>query len=144
MENNFIAEASIVVNAPASKVWEALTNPAMVKQYLFGTDVQSDWKKGSSITYTGEWDGKKYKDKGVILEIEPEKYLLSTYWSSMSGTEDKPENYQKVGYRLTPEGERTKLIITQENAKTQEAADHSKKNWEMVLGGLKKLVQEQV
>jgi hypothetical protein len=59
----------------------------------------------------------------------------------MSGTEDKPENYQKVGYRLTPEGEGTKLTITQENAKSQEAADHSKKNWEMVLGSLKKLLE---
>lgn len=139
--NTFATEASIVINAPASKVWEALTNPTMVKQYLFGTEVKSDWKKGSPITYTGEWEGKKYEDKGTILEVEPEKYLLSTYWSSMSGTEDKPENYQKVGYRLTPEGEGTKLTITQENAKSQEAADHSKKNWEMVLGSLKKLLE---
>jgi uncharacterized protein YndB with AHSA1/START domain len=141
MMNTFATEASIVINAPASKVWEALTNPTMVKQYLFGTEVKSDWKKGSPITYTGEWEGKKYEDKGTILEVEPEKYLLSTYWSSMSGTEDKPENYQKVGYRLTPEGEGTKLTITQENAKSQEAADHSKKNWEMVLGSLKKLLE---
>src|SRR5258708_7550018 len=115
MQNTFTTEASIVINAPASKVWEALTNPDMVKQYLFGTNVKSDWKKGSTITYSGEWEGKAYEDKGIILEIEPEKYLLSTYWSSMSGTTDSPENYQKVGYRLTPEGEGTKLTITQEN-----------------------------
>jgi uncharacterized protein YndB with AHSA1/START domain len=141
MENTFTAEASIVINSSPAKVWDALINPEMVKQYLFGTNVQSDWKKGSPITYTGEWEGKKYEDKGTILEVEPEKYLLSTYWSSMSGTPDAPENYQKVGYTLTPEGEGTKLTITQENAKTQEAADHSNKNWEMVLGGLKKLME---
>jgi len=57
-KNSFISKASTTVNAPASKVWDALTNPAIIKQYMLGTQVTSDWKVGSSIVYKGEWQGK--------------------------------------------------------------------------------------
>jgi hypothetical protein len=51
MNNKFIAEATTIINAPVSKVWQALVNPKIIKQYLFGTDVITDWKVGSPITY---------------------------------------------------------------------------------------------
>src|SRR5258708_8627174 len=103
MNKGFSAKVTITINVPASKVWEALTKPELIKQYLFGTDVISDWKIGSSITYKGVWQGKSYKDKGKILQVIPGQLLQSTYWSSMSGTEDKPENYATVTYKLIPE-----------------------------------------
>lgn len=36
--NNLIAKASITINAPITKVWEALTKPEIIKQYMFGTN----------------------------------------------------------------------------------------------------------
>lgn len=142
MENTFTATATTTINAAPSKVWEALTNPEMVKKYLFGTEMNVDsWEVGSKITYKGSWEGKEYEDKGEILEIEPEKILVSTYWSSFSGMADVPENYQKVTYKLEAEGEQTKLTIIQEGSKSEEAAKHSQQNWEAVLGELKKLVE---
>ena len=142
MENNFIAKASTTINAPASKVWAALTNPEMIKQYLFGTEAKSDWKVGSPITYTGVWEGKTYEDKGMILEIVPEKLMVYTYWSSMSGTSDSPENYQKLTNELVEADGKTMLTITQENAKDQNSADHSGENWKMVLAKLKEVVEK--
>ena len=56
-------KTSIIINAPAAQVWKALTDPAIIKQYFFGTNVETDWKKGSPITWTGEWEGKTYQDK---------------------------------------------------------------------------------
>lgn len=60
MANNkdLIAKASITINAPVAKVWEALVSPAMIKQYMFGTNVVTDWKEGSPIVWRGEWQGK--------------------------------------------------------------------------------------
>ena len=142
MNENFIAKASIAINAPASKVWEALTNPEIIKQYLFGTEAKSDWKVGSPITYKGVWEGKAYEDKGTILELVPNKLLVSSYWSSFSGQPDSPENYQKVSYELVEEAAKTTLNITQENAKDQKSADHSGENWKMVLGKLKELLEK--
>lgn len=63
MKNTFTATASIVIDAPRSKVWNALVDPAMVKQYLFGTTMTTDWAVGSPITYKGEWEGKSYEDR---------------------------------------------------------------------------------
>ena len=142
MNNKFTAQATTLVNAPASKVWDALTNPGLIKQYLYGTEVTSDWKVGSPITYRGEWEGKSYEDKGEILQIEPDKLLISTFWSSLAGLPDLPENYKTVRYELFPQGDGTKLTITQGNNATQEEADHSTQNWTTVLDKLKELLEK--
>jgi len=142
MSKDFIAKQSITINAPASKVWDALINPEMIKQYLFGTDAVSDWKVGSPITYKGSWDGKTYEDKGTVLNVVDEKLLESTYWSSMSGTSDAPENYKNVRYELIPINSGTTLMITQNNNATEEEKNHSEQNWRMVLNTLKELLEK--
>ena len=141
MNKKFTARASAIINAPPSKVWQALTSPAMIKQYLFGTDVSSDWQVGSPIIYRGVWEGRHYEDKGKILEVEPERLFVSTFWSSLSGVEDIPENYKTVRYELAPASDGTKLTIIQDNNETQEEASHSEQNWKMVLEGIKKLLE---
>jgi uncharacterized protein YndB with AHSA1/START domain len=141
MNNTYVARATVTFTAPASKVWQALTDPKLIKQYLFGTDVTTDWKVGSSITYSGVWEGKPYEDKGKILQVKPEKLLVSTFWSALAGLPDLPENYQTVRYELSPEGSATKLTIIQDNNDSQASADHSAGNWKMVLDGMKKLIE---
>jgi uncharacterized protein YndB with AHSA1/START domain len=96
MDKGLLVKKSIFVNADEVTVWDALVNPKKIKEYLFGTDTVSDWKVGSRITYKGVWQGKEYEDGGTILQLVPGKIFQSTYWSSMSGTEDKPENYATV------------------------------------------------
>jgi uncharacterized protein YndB with AHSA1/START domain len=141
MNNKFIAKTTIKINAPISKVWDALTKPELIKQYLFGTEVTTDWQVGSPITYKGTWEGKAYEDKGVVLENEPGKLLVSTFWSSLSGVPDLPENYQTVRYELSTEDGGTRLALTQDNNATREDSEHSEQNWNMVLEGLKKLLE---
>jgi uncharacterized protein YndB with AHSA1/START domain len=142
MANKLSVKTGININAPVSKVWQALTDPAMIKEYLFGTNTVSDWKKGSSITYSGEWEGKQYEDKGNIIDIVPEKLLHTTYFSSMSGKEDKPENYATVIYEITPQNGSTMITITQDNIEDEEGVEHMKKNWGIVLDGMKKLLEK--
>jgi hypothetical protein len=85
--------------------------------------------------------GKTYEDKGKALQIEPEKLLVSTFWSSFSGLPDVPENYKTVRYELSNEVDGTRLTITQDNNDSQEETDHSGQNWNMVLDGIKKLLE---
>ena len=141
MEKRYIAKTSITINTTTEKVWKALTTPELIRQYLFGTQVTTDWQVGSPITYRGEWQGKAYEDKGKILEIEPERLLVSTYWSSLTGLADTPENYNTVRYELSGEGSRTYLTIIQDNNPTQEDASHSEQNWKMVLNTIKQLLE---
>ena len=142
MSENYIAKVTITINAPAARVWDALTQPQLIKQYLFGTEVTTDWQVGSPITYRGTWQGQAYEDKGRVIQVEPGKLLVSTYWSAFSGLPDVPENYQTVRYELAAEGSGTRLTVIQDNNATQEAASHSEQNWRMVLDGLKKLLEE--
>ena len=138
---NLSLNTSIEINVPAAKVWEALTNPAIVKQYFFGTNVITDWKKGSPIIWEGEWEGKTYRDKGEILDIDPGRYVRYSYWSTMSGTEDIPENYADITYTLTEKDGVTKLTITQGNIKSEESKNHSEQNWQSVFGKMKEMVE---
>src|SRR5512138_632826 len=141
MKPNYVAEAHTTINAPASRVWEALTNPALIKQYFFGTNVVTDWKVGSPIYYRGEWQGKSYEDKGQILEFEPRKRLVSTHWSPLSGVPDTAENYHTVTYLLSEHNGMTDVTLQQDNNASDEEKQHSEQNWSMMLQGLKKLLE---
>lgn len=141
MEKPFTAKAEIAIRVPVSRVWEALTRPELIQQYLFGTNAISDWKVGSPIVYRGIWQGKPYEDKGTILELVPKVRLVSSYWSAFSGLTDTPENYQTVAYDLIPQGTNTNLTVTQANIPSQESADQLSKNWQTVLGNLKKFLE---
>jgi uncharacterized protein YndB with AHSA1/START domain len=141
MNKNLTAKATTTIHAPVSKVWQALVNPEIIKQYLFDTDVISDWKIGSPIIYRGEWEGKPFEDRGKILEIEPETVLRSTHWSPLSGVPDTPENYHTVTYTLLKKGDSTEVTITQDNNASEEEKAHSEKNWNTVLDSMKKLLE---
>jgi uncharacterized protein YndB with AHSA1/START domain len=141
MTPNLTAEARVSIGAPASQVWEALTDPELIKQYFFGTNVVTDWKVGSPIYYRGEWQGKPYEDKGVILEVEPRRKLVSTHWSPLAGVPDVPENYHTVTYLLNERDGQTELTLLQDNNATEEEKQHSEENWNMVLSSLKALLE---
>jgi len=141
MNQNLVARADISINAFPARVWEALTKPALIKQYFFGADVISDWKVGSPILYKGRYEGKDYEDKGTVLEVVPEKLLVATHWSPLSGSPDRPENYHTVRYELAPGSGGTVVTIMQDNNLTREEQEQNANNWKMVLGGLKKLLE---
>ena len=141
MTKIFIATAVIAINASTAKVWDALVTPQLIKRYLFGTEVTTDWQAGSPITYKGVWEGKAYEDKGKVLQIEPGKLLVTTFWSALAGLPDVPENYKTVRYDLSAEGMGTKLTLTQDNNATQDEASNSEQNWKAVLAEMKKLIE---
>ena len=74
MIKDITLHVSVFIKAPASKVWEAITNPEQIKKYLFGTETCSTWNVGSPITFRGVWEGKDYEDKGTILEMRKKRF----------------------------------------------------------------------
>lgn len=132
----------ITIAASRAKVWDALTNPDVVKKYFYGTTLKSTWKKGEPVIWTGEWEGKSYVDKGVLLDIEKEKYIKYSYFSSFSGKPDVPENYHNISYKLNDVGGNTELVIEQDGHETEDAARQSEQSWTGVMDGMRKLVEE--
>jgi uncharacterized protein YndB with AHSA1/START domain len=140
MSNLLALKTFIIINAPVSKVWDALTNPEVVKQYFFGTNLVTDWQVGNPIFFRGEWDGVAYEDKGTVLAFE--HYLCYNYWSSFSGTEDISENYANIKYIVKAVDGGTQVTVTQEGLKDEAALAHSENNWQMVMGEMKKMVEQ--
>jgi len=141
MDETLVAKSQIKIHASRAKVWDALTKPALVKQYMMGADVKSDWKVGSPLTYSGEYKGKHFEEKGVIRQIEPQKLLQATHFSATSGKEDKPENYALVTWELRDEGTDTVVSVSQDSIQSEKGVEGAKSNWKGVLEGLKKTAE---
>jgi uncharacterized protein YndB with AHSA1/START domain len=135
------ATATTVAAAPLESVWRAITDPATIARYLYGTQVETDWKQGSPIAYRGEWEGKPYEDKGVILEIDPPVKLVTSYYSPLSGKPDEPASYQNVSYLLAAEAAGTRVTITQDGCADSAEAERMAANWSATLDGLKQVVE---
>ena len=141
MPENLIAKATISINASQTAVWDAFVNPEIIKQYMFGTKVISDWTEGGSIVWKGQWQDKSYEDKGTILKFEPESLLEYSHFSPLSGKPDRPENYHTVTIELSGNDSQTEVILSQDNNPTEESQKHSAENWQVMLDGLKKLLE---
>jgi len=135
-------KTSILIPTSAKNVWEALTNPELIAQYFFGTNCQCDWEKGSAITFSGEFNGISYLDKGTILSIEKYKHIEYDYFSSFSGLEDLPENYKIIRYELNEVNGQTEFTVSQNNFETEEARSHSESSWGMIMEGLSRVATE--
>ena len=126
MNHALVVSESVNIQSPVQQVWKGLTDPAIIKEYLFGTDTITDWKPGSAVTFQGTYEGSVYRDKGIVQENIPGKKLSYTYWSGFSGTEDKPENYSLVTYLLEAKSSsETRFTWTQKGFANEEGFKHS-------------------
>lgn len=138
----FIATATVEVAASPHEVWHALTEPDLIQRYFFGSRVNTDWQPGSPITWSGEYNGTAYQDKGTVLEVKKERLLRVSHFSPMTGLPDEPENYHTLTFELDAHDAGTRVSLTQDNNASQEEADRSAANWSTMLDGLKKTVED--
>ena len=138
------ASTSLDIDASPDRVWQVLTEPDLVRRYMHGTDMDADWREGGHIVWRGEWQGKRYEDKGQVVAIRPPRVLSVTHWSPLTGDPDTPEYYHLVTYDLKPlEDGRTRLTLTHGNSPSREAAEAMiETGWRPVLEGLKQVAED--
>lgn len=143
MRHDLIVSKSVIIDASAAKVQHALTEPEIIKLYLYGTNTITDWKVGSEIIFEGEYEGQKYRDRGVILEFIPEQKLSYLYWSGFSGLEDLPENYSTVtGSVKSIDDTTSKLTCNMKGfANEDDGYNHSVDGMDAFLQQLKNIVE---
>jgi uncharacterized protein YndB with AHSA1/START domain len=152
MSQPLIIRNSIDIHAPASKVWNVLTNPEETKKYMFGCEALSDWKEGSSLIWKGNFNGVELiAVKGEIRKIQAGKYLEYTVIDPNNPQiPDLPENYLTVTYEVTENNGTTTLIATQGDYNTVgEGADRYKHSvdgggWAPILDAIKAQVEASV
>jgi uncharacterized protein YndB with AHSA1/START domain len=136
------AQVSKHVDAPPAEVWKAITDPVRLKRFFFGADVESSWQPGDPIRMRGEFKGKPYEDKGEIQEAVAGERLSFSHYSPLSGAPDKRQSYHVVAFDLAPDGDGSKVTLSQSNLdgtvkpSDKEHRAEYEKNWQGVLDGL--------
>jgi uncharacterized protein YndB with AHSA1/START domain len=144
MNHTLTVSESVAIHATPERVWKALTTPALIAKYLFGTETITDWKVGSPIVFQGSYGENKehhYRDHGVIRSCVPGSTLAYTYWSGFSGLPDAPENYAVITYTLEPRGGETLFTWTQQGFPNEERYQHSKAGMTAFLAQIKAIAE---
>ena len=94
-------ENTVSINAPASRVWQALTDPVFTRQYMFGCDVVSSWEVGDPVSWKGNEDGVTYVD-GKLVQFEADKILEYTVFDPNASYAKNPADHLLVKYTISP------------------------------------------
>lgn len=126
------------IRTTPEKLWNALTTPAIIKQYRFGMSVESDWKVGS--TWKMYADG-RLMDSGQVLESVPKKRLVMS-WLNQWKPDFRAEGNSSCIYEIEPTGTSAKFTLTHSmerpDSKFIEAVSEG---WPMVISNLKSLLE---
>lgn len=142
MNKSLEVKKSVIIESKPESIWDALTNPSKIALYLYGTQTTTDWKIGSDITFEGQYGDKVYKDKGVVKINEHLSKLSYSYWSSMSGLEDLPENYFEVNYIIEPLADgKTQLTWHQVGFSSEKGHKHTESTLPSMLNQIKEIVE---
>lgn len=137
---------TITLDAEVAKVWEALTKPNMIKKYMQGIEIVSDWKVGSPILWIETLkEGEMIQGKGSIEKIEARKLLQFTTLDMNAQYSDVPSNYVQATYELTPKLGKTILSVTQGDYSRVEDGNkrfnEANENWNQTLSALKQFIE---
>lgn len=143
ISTNWTVNYQIHIDTTSAIVWEILTNPKYIKQWMWEEEiiVESDWKVNSTIRFEGLLNGLPFKNKGIILQFEPEKFFQYSFWSTLSEQEDKPKNYSIITFTLTPIERKTMLTFTQRNFIAETTFKHSDLYWKGTLQIIKQIAE---
>jgi uncharacterized protein YndB with AHSA1/START domain len=138
-----IAKSSTQINNTVDEAWKALVDPEIVAKYMLGSQQVSDWQKGSSIIWRKDFNGRRFEDKGEILEITPQKSLKYTHYSPASGKPDAPENYQTVSVTLQENAKGTTIELSSDNNASEKEKEMTEQIWAYYFQGLKIIMDKQ-
>ncbi|MFL6621236.1 MAG: SRPBCC family protein [Sulfurifustis sp.] len=127
------------IRTTPEKLWSALTDAKLIKQYWFGVHGESQWTAGSSwksVSPNGQ-----ILDAGEIVEAEPPRRLVIR-WQNQFKPELKAEGESLCTMELERSGAAVKLSLThtieREPSKLIEAVSGG---WPKVISNLKSLLE---
>jgi uncharacterized protein YndB with AHSA1/START domain/DNA-binding transcriptional ArsR family regulator len=132
---------AIIMKASPQQVWQALTDPALTRQYWYDAAIESDWHVGSQVRLLRE-DGSFVG--GKLLEYK--KPLRLRYEFSRSGEPTRARPIE-VTFDLILMGQETKLVITSRNLLEIDLNDNPhvlyglNNGWPVFMSSLKTLLE---
>jgi uncharacterized protein YndB with AHSA1/START domain len=125
------------IKSTRERVWQALTDSAMVPEYWFGHRIESDWKVGGLIKF---YDGDQLVHDDALLKCEPPSELSYSWRPLHKGFES--ETASRVTFTLEEAGAHVKLtLVHDEFMPGGKMLDAVSTGWPVVLSGLKSLLE---
>jgi len=126
----------IYIKTTPERLWKALTDTEMRRQYTFGAVVTSNWTRGSH--YEGVGMGTKILE-GENLEVDPPRRLVQSF-RALWDEDVKSEGTSRVTYEIEPIGDSCRLTVTHDQLR-EGANNQLFGGWPMILSGLKTLLE---
>jgi len=137
-------EKTVFINAPASRVWEYLTLPERMTQWMGEPEIKieviTDWEVGKTIIIRG-FHHAYFENKGIVLQVEPNKLLQYNHLSSVSRLPDESENYSIITFSLLPNEEQIALTLTVTQFPTESIYKHLDFYWKTTVELLKRAIE---
>ncbi|HTJ50629.1 MAG TPA: SRPBCC domain-containing protein [Cyclobacteriaceae bacterium] len=137
-------EKIIHIKASPSIVWDTLTNPEVMKQWMgepeMKIEIITNWKVGTPIVIKG-FHHVKFENTGTVLQFEPDRILKYDYLSSISRLPNIPENHTIIEFRLAPSENQTTLTLTLSNFPTESIYKHINFYWTTTIETLRDWIE---
>jgi uncharacterized protein YndB with AHSA1/START domain len=128
------------IQTTPEKVWAALQDPEMTKQYWGLHKNVSDWKAGSRWTHQ-DYETNAVRVTGQVLEAEPPKKLVVS-WGHPEGSPGAAEQPSKVTFLIEPFMGTVRLTVMHdelvEGGVTMKGITQG---WPAILSSLKSLLE---
>jgi uncharacterized protein YndB with AHSA1/START domain len=128
----------IYIKTTPERLWEAITDDEMRRQYSFGVGVSSDRTPGSR--YEGVHSGAGIAiAEGENLEVDPPRRLVQSF-NALWSDDVKAEGTSKVTWEIGPVGDSCRLTVTHADL-AEDANAELYGGWPQILSGLKTLLE---
>jgi uncharacterized protein YndB with AHSA1/START domain len=114
-------EREVLIEAPVEVVWAVVTEPAHVAGW-FGESAEIDLRPGGEAMFTWE----KYGSALARVERVEPPHVFSFRWARPLGAEPREGNSTLVEFRLSEEGEGTRLRVVESGFPALEGSEDEK------------------
>ena len=137
--NNQTHVSVIYINASPTEVWEALTSSEFTRQYWHNTNIKSDWRTNSPVTFYNQ--DRSIAVEGIIIESDKPnrlKYSWHVHYNPIA----KQETPSTVTFQLEAHGDSTGLTVIHDGFPQDSVVfPQIDKGWIMIMSNLKTLLE---
>ncbi|HET9416709.1 MAG TPA: SRPBCC domain-containing protein [Candidatus Limnocylindria bacterium] len=129
----------VFIRTTPERLWQALTDGELTKQYYYDTELRSDLRVGSPFRYFDDDDNLLLD--GTVVETDPPRRLVTTF-SALWGPEVAADPPSRLTWEIEPMGAVCRLRMIHDELAPDSATFHEVAGgWSQILSGLKTLLE---
>jgi uncharacterized protein YndB with AHSA1/START domain len=140
--HELVARATILIEASPSHVWRVLLEPNTILQMVPVTEVLEPWRLGEAFRWKFDMNGHASVVEGTVRRLEEGRLLQYDFIDPHSRDLRGRDNLLQVTLELAPEGQKTRVSVTQTGNESEAARLHAEGGWRLALNNLARVASE--